>query len=284
MARAGNLFVEESPARPSHQVREGERIRLVVPQIQPSELVPEGIPLNALYEDDAILVLDKQAGMAVHPGAGRRSGTLVHALLARGRMWSTIGGEERPGIVHRLDRNTSGVMVVARTDSAHRALSAQFKDRTVEKIYIAIVWGRVQSDVFAVDAPLGRDRVHRKRISSRTSSPRSASTEFRIMERLGGFTFLEARPRTGRTHQIRAHLKGEGHPILGDLEYGGARWTNLSDGPLRQGIQIFDRLALHARSLTFMHPSNGQRLTFEAPIPVEFQRVLDLLRAHGGDS
>jgi 23S rRNA pseudouridine1911/1915/1917 synthase len=214
--------------------------------------------------------------MVVHPGAGSRTGTLVHALLARGEKWSTIGGVERPGIVHRLDRGTSGVMVVARHDRAHRGLAAQFRDRTVEKTYLALVWGDVPAAKLRVDAPLGRDRVHRKRISSRTSHPRAATTEFIVRERYAGLTLVEARPKTGRTHQIRAHLKSIGHPIVGDAEYGGERSRSLPPGPLRDRLAVVNRIILHALRLSFTHPCTGERLTLEAPLPAE---VSDLLRA-----
>jgi 23S rRNA pseudouridine1911/1915/1917 synthase len=190
-------------------------------------------------------------------------------------MWSTIGGAERPGIVHRLDRGTSGVMVVARNDAAHRHLAAQFKNREVEKVYLAIVWGLPRSDRFTVEAPLGRDRVSRLRISTRSSRPRAASTELRVSRRFRGFALLEARPRTGRTHQIRAHLLHAGHPIVGDAVYGGARWKNLPAGPLRERIRALGRLGLHAHRLAFTHPVTGLRLSFEAPLPEDLVRLLE---------
>jgi 23S rRNA pseudouridine1911/1915/1917 synthase len=279
LAREGGARVAGSPSPPSRRVRAGQTVSLRVPSPAPSPLVGEPIPLHVLYEDEDLLVLSKPAGMVVHPGAGVASGTLVHALLARGPHWSNIGGEERPGIVHRLDRGTSGVMVVARNDRAHRALAAQFKAREVEKSYLALVWGAVAEDQFDVDAPLGRDVRRRRRISTRTAKPRSASTTFQVLERLGVFTLLEARPRTGRTHQIRAHLDSVGHPIVGDAEYGGDRAHTLGAGACRDAVAAFHRLALHARRLAFSHPADGRRLAFEAPIPAELENLLAVLRA-----
>jgi 23S rRNA pseudouridine1911/1915/1917 synthase len=277
LARQGHVRVEGQAARPSRQVRAGEKIVLVIPDPSPPRLSPERIPVEAIHEDDQLLVLNKPAGLVVHPGAGVRSGTLVHALLARGERWSTIGGEERPGIVHRLDRGTSGAMVVARNDAAHRHLAAQFKNRKVSKLYLALVWGEVEPERFTVDAALGRDRRARRRMSTRTAKPRSALTEFRVIRRFSGFTLVEARPLTGRTHQIRAHLKNVGHPLVGDAEYGGERWRSLPEGELRERMRGFKRLALHASSLAFEHPSLGRRETYEAPLPREFRDLLEAI-------
>ena len=276
LAREGRVAVDSRTSRPAQAVRTTQVVILTIPEPVPTVIEPEAIPLEILYEDCDLVVLNKRAGMVVHPGAGSRRGTLVHALLARGEQWSTIGGEERPGIVHRLDRGTSGVMLVARNDRAHRGLSTQFRDRTVEKTYLALVWGSIHGGRFQVDAPLGRDRVHRKRISSRTSHPRSASTEFFVRERYTGFTLVEARPKTGRTHQIRAHLKSVGHPIVGDAEYGGDRWRGTPPGPLQDRLAGLKRFALHALRLSFTHPRTSERMTFEAPVPPELD---DLIRA-----
>jgi len=279
LVREGHVTVDGAAGRPSLALRSGSVVSVSVPPPVPSALTPEAIPLSVLYEDDDLLVLDKPAGMVVHPGSGVRQGTLVHALLGRGETWSTIGGEHRPGIVHRLDRGTSGVMVVARTDAAHRALSAQFKDREVEKVYTALVWRSPAADRFDVDLPLGRDSKLRRRMSARTRKPRSASTRFTVLERLTGFTLLEARPRTGRTHQIRAHLKSRNLPIVGDREYGGDRWKSLPEGEVKDLLHAFGRLALHARRLAFVHPARGVEMSFEAPVPPEIERLLAAIRA-----
>ncbi len=283
LARGGHVHVDGAPARPSRLLKEGQVIGLSVPEPSPVDLAPEPIPLDVIHEDDDLLVVDKPAGMVVHPGAGVRSGTLVHALLARGSRWSSIGGELRPGIVHRLDRGTSGVLVVARTDRAHRLLAAQFKERAVEKSYFALVWGETKEDRFQVEAPLGRDLKLRRRISPRTGKPREAVTRFRLVERLPRFTALEAIPLTGRTHQIRAHLKAAGHPIVGDREYGGDRWRDLPPGELRERIRDLGRLALHARRIAFAHPSRGRRVSFEAPLPAVLQELMRLMRAAAAD-
>jgi len=282
LARDGFIRIAGEATRPSRAVRSGEVITVTLPPPAPTRLQAEEIPIDVLYEDDRLLVLVKPAGLVVHPGAGSPSGTLVNALLARGPGWSAIGGEERPGIVHRLDRGTSGVMVVARDDEAHRSLSGQFKDRTVEKVYAALVWGSPGSSSFEVNAAIGRDRILRKRISTRTSHPRNASTRFRVEERLKGFALLEARPLTGRTHQIRAHLVTVGLPIVGDEEYGGRRWKGLPEGELRRALASFRRLGLHARLLSFDHPTTGERCRFEAPLPAEITGLMELMRREEG--
>jgi 23S rRNA pseudouridine1911/1915/1917 synthase len=282
LTKGGRVLVDGRIARPSQSVRAGQAVTLTVAAVSPSTLVPEAIHLDILHEDSDLVVINKPAGMVVHPGAGARTGTIVHALLARGENWSTIGGEERPGIVHRLDRGTSGVMIAARNDRAHRHLSAQFKERTVEKIYVALVWGDVRSSRFKVDAPLGRDTVNRKKISSRTSHARPALTEFVVTARFEGFTLLDALPRTGRTHQIRAHLQGAGHPIVGDGTYGGDRWRSLGPSRLREALSKFHRLALHARRLSFDHPTSGERLSFEASLPIDFEHLVRELTPRAG--
>ncbi len=282
LALEGRVLVGGKAARPSRLVRKGETIEVTLPAPVPTSLVPEPIPLEVLHEDGDLLVIVKPAGLVVHPGAGRRSGTLVNALLARGPLWSTIGGEERPGIVHRLDRGTSGVMVIARNDRSHRSLSAQFKARTVEKVYLAVVGGRPSRREFRVDDPLGRDRVRRTRISSRTRRPREASTLFEVREQWSGFALIEARPLTGRTHQIRAHLRAVNLPILGDREYGGRSFRELPEELLRAGAGTIDRVALHAWRLSFDHPSSGERCRFEAPLPAEMIFLIGLLRGSEG--
>ncbi len=282
LALEGRVRVGGVAARPSRLVRKGEIVEVSFPAPTPTTLVPEAIPLEVLHEDEDLLVIVKPAGLVVHPGAGRRTGTLVNALLARGPLWSTIGGAERPGIVHRLDRGTSGVMVVARNDRSHRSLSAQFKARSVEKVYVALVSGRPARPELRVDAPLGRDTARRTRISSRTRRPRDASTLFRVREQWGAFAFLEARPLTGRTHQIRAHLRSVGLPILGDAEYGGRSFGSLPEGDLRARLEALDRPALHAWRLEFDHPASGERRRFEAPFPRDLLLLVEALRESGG--
>jgi len=256
----------------------GEVVEVTFPDVEPSALEPEALPLAVLHEDDALIVIDKPSGMVVHPGAGARTGTLVHALLHHCSDLSGIGGVGRPGIVHRLDKGTSGVLVVAKTDAAHRDLTRQFQARTVEKLYVALVWGRPRPATGTIDLAIGRDTRQRLRISSRTASPRQAVTTYRVDETLAGFSWLDVRPRTGRTHQIRVHLKHLGHPIVGDDTYGGARFTQVADPRHRAALQRLGRLALHARRLAFVHPSTGLPVSFEAAVPVELETVLAELR------
>jgi len=266
------------PLRAGRQMAEGEIVEIIFPSPIPSGLVPEEVALNVLHEDSDFLVIDKPAGMVVHPGAAARSGTLVHALLHHCTDLSGIGGVERPGIVHRLDKGTSGVLVVAKTDTAHRELSRQFQARTVRKLYMALVWGRPERSSGSIDLPIGRDVLHRVKISSRTTSPREAFTEYRVVEALEGFSWLEVRPRTGRTHQIRVHLKHLGHPIVGDTVYGGARYTQVASPARKTALLAFGRLALHARRLELLHPVTGQAMAFEAPVPAEFESLLEALK------
>jgi 23S rRNA pseudouridine1911/1915/1917 synthase len=277
LIREGHVQVDGRAARAAYRIRGGELVRVHVPAPVPSGIEPEAIPLHVLYEDSDLLVIDKAAGMTVHPGAGVRGGTLVNALLHHGRGLSSIGGVERPGIVHRLDRDTSGVLVVARNDRTHRHLAAQFKGRSVEKIYDALVWGRPRSASGRIDQPIGRHQAARVRMAVRRDG-RPSVTRFSIARTLGPMTLLEVRPETGRTHQIRVHLAHLGHPVVGDPLYGGRR----ARGP--EELSGFEGLALHARSLSFDHPADGRRLRFEAPRPEPFERLIERLAKPGPDS
>jgi 23S rRNA pseudouridine1911/1915/1917 synthase len=242
-----------------------------------SGLLPEAIPLDILCSDPNFLVIDKPPGMVVHPGAGRRSGTLANALLSLEGEVSRIGGVERPGIVHRLDRETSGVLVVARNDIAHRNLAAQFAARQVTKVYLAVVWGNPVPSRGRIDAPLGRHPMVRTRMSVRRAGGRPAITEYETLQSLGKFSLLRLRILTGRTHQIRVHLKHLGHPVVGDSAYGGNRFAAVRDAKLRRALEDFGRLALHAFHLEFQDPASGERRTFEAPPPTDFARLVQIL-------
>lgn len=268
---AGRVSIEGTHVRSSRICRRGERVEVSIPPPAPAVPKPESIPLDVLYEDRHVVVVNKRAGMVVHPAPGHPSGTLVNALLAHTTDLSGIGGVMRPGIVHRLDSGTSGVLVVAKSDRAHRALQAQFQKRTVSKHYLALAHGTTR-EKFVIDRPLGRDVRHRTKISSRTRAPREATSEVRRLERLPGCSLLEIRILTGRTHQIRAHLSEEGHPLVGDREYGAPRRAI----PPLLG---FARPALHALRLAFVHPDSGETMTFEAPLPDDFRSLLDELRA-----
>jgi 23S rRNA pseudouridine1911/1915/1917 synthase len=257
--------------RPSMAVRAGQSYTVDVPEPSPATPAPEELPLRILYEDTDLVVLDKPAGMVVHPGAGHDSGTLVNALLHHVTDLSGVGGELRPGIVHRLDRGTSGVMVVAKNDRSHQELSRQFHDREVEKEYVALVWGVVQAGR-RIDAAIGRDPADRQKMSTRARRARDAVTRVTFARHFKGVSLLKVAIATGRTHQIRVHLSAIGHPIVGDPVYGGVRRRVL--GNLR-AVTRLERPFLHAARLSFTHPSDSKRLTFESPLPEDLQNVLD---------
>ncbi len=273
----GDALVDGKAVRASHRLRPGEKVSLRKPPPVPSEIVPEEIPLDIRYEDDAILVVDKPAGMVVHPAVGNFRGTLVNALQFHCRQLSGIGGVMRPGIVHRLDKGTSGLMVIAKSDEAHRHLSEQFKRRLVSKRYTALVHGNVRQDEGLVDAPVGRHPVERKKMSTSSRRGKAALTRWKVLERFGAFTLLEAKIETGRTHQIRVHLGALGHPVVGDSVYGGSK--RIVESPaLRAVLKKLSRQALHAGRLSFAHPVTGEEMTFESPLPEDIAEVCEVLR------
>ncbi len=251
-------------------VREGDRVTLDVPEAAPSALVAEDLPLPILYDDVDVVVVNKPAGLVVHPGAGHATGTLVHALLHHVKDLSGIGGETRPGIVHRLDKGTSGVMVVAKHDAAHQELARQFHDREVEKEYVALVWGTVHNRK-RIDLPIGRDPVNREKISTRARRARAAVTRVTWARQLPGATLIRVAIATGRTHQIRVHLSAIGHPIIGDAVYRGVHNRVAQD---LRAVQQLTRPILHADRLAFTHPTTKQRVSFEAPLPDDLLAVL----------
>jgi len=255
-------------------VRAGERIVVEVPAPAPTGLEPEPLELPIVYQDSDVVVIDKPAGMVVHPSAGHARGTVVNALLYHVTDLSGIGGQDRPGIVHRLDRGTSGLMVVAKHDAAHRELARQFHDREVEKAYFALAWGLVHAGR-RIDESIGRDPSNREKMSSRARHARSAVTRVVRAEFLGGVSLLEVVIQTGRTHQIRAHLSGIGHPIVGDPLYGGVH--RRVPGHLH-AVQRLERPFLHAARLSFSHPVAGTRLTFDSPLPPDLAAVIEALR------
>jgi 23S rRNA pseudouridine1911/1915/1917 synthase len=260
--------------RASTPVKTGQRFTIELPEPEPAAASAEDLPLPILYEDSDLVVIDKPAGMVVHPGAGHTSGTVVNALLYHVEDLSGVGGELRPGIVHRLDRGTSGVMVAAKNDAAHQELSRQFHDREVEKEYIALVWGLVHAGR-RIDAPIGRDPGDRQKMSTRARRARSAVTRITWALNLRGVSLIHVAIHTGRTHQIRVHLSAIGHPIVGDPTYGGLHRHVANDV---RAVQRLERPFLHAARLTFTHPADGRRMEFQSPLPGDLQTVLDDVR------
>lgn len=256
------------PAKANYKVQPGDRIELAAPAVKPLEVVAEDIPLDILFEDSDVVVINKSRGMVVHPAAGNYQGTLVNALLEHCEDLSGIGGVARPGIVHRLDKDTSGVMMVAKTDRAHLHLAKQIKERTASRKYIAIVHGNVQADQGLIDAPIGRHPVDRKKMAVNLEHGKEAKTKFRVLERFGNYTVVECRLMTGRTHQIRVHMSYIGHPVVGDPKY----------GPKTAHFSI-DGQALHSAELAFQHPVTSQDMVFEAPLPADMEAILRELRA-----
>ena len=275
----GRVLVRGRVARANLAVREGDRVTLDVPAPKPSEVSPEPLPLAVLYQDTDLAVLDKPAGMVVHPAGGHASGTLVNALLHHLPDLSGVGGELRPGIIHRLDRGTSGVMVVAKHDEAHRELARQFHDREVEKEYVALVWGVVQAGR-RIDAAIGRDPAHRQRMSARARHARAAVTRVTRAHHMPGLTLCQVAIHTGRTHQIRVHLSSIGHPVVGDSLYGGVH--RRVPGRIR-AVQRLTRPFLHAERLRFTHPRDGRCIEFTAPLPADLYQVLDALPGWGDE-
>ena len=252
-------------------VREADRITVDAPAPEPSPLAAEALPLDILYQDSDLAVLNKPAGMVIHPSAGHASGTMVNALLHHLPDLSGIGGERRPGIVHRLDRGTSGVMVIAKNDAAHQELARQFHDREVEKEYIALVWGVVQAGR-RIDAAIGRDPTHRQKMSARAKHAREAVTRITRAHHMPGLTLCQVAIHTGRTHQIRVHLSAIGHPIVGDALYGGVHRRVAGD---IRAVQRLTRPFLHAARLAFTHPRDQRRLQFIAQLPDDLEDILN---------
>jgi 23S rRNA pseudouridine1911/1915/1917 synthase len=271
------ILVGERATKPGYRLRAGDRITVSLPPPMPLGVLPEPIPLEVLYEDAHLLLVNKAAGMVVHPSPGNGSGTLVNALLAHCTHLSGIGGIERPGIVHRLDKDTSGAMVVAKNDAAHHGLARQFAARQVKKLYLAVVHGNLVETAGVIDAAVGRHPVSRQKMSTHTRVGRRAVTEFRVLERFELYTLVELRPHTGRTHQIRVHMAAVGHPLLGDPTYGRSRKAFLRS-PLAHQLSWFRRQALHAWALGFVHPATGEWLECRAPLPADLEQLLAHLR------
>jgi 23S rRNA pseudouridine1911/1915/1917 synthase len=264
--KKGRVLVNGKTVKASHKLKKGDLVEFSYQEYpQPADIKPENIDFETIYEDNQILVINKPSGLVVHPGAGVRKGTLVNGLIFRYPEITGVGSEVRPGIVHRLDKETSGLMVIARSPAAYQSLRRQFEDRTVKKTYLALAQGRFRAKKGIIDLPVGRHVHYREKMSVRTRKPRIAVTHFEVLEEFKETTFLALRPVTGRTHQLRVHLSATGHPLAGDTRYGG------SDQRQREK---YPRLFLHASRLSFEHPTKGEKLEFECSLPAELQIVL----------
>ncbi len=273
----GHITVEGQTVKPSHKIKPGDRIVLTVPRPEPLDIDPEPIPLEILYEDDALLVINKQANLVVHPAPGNWSGTLVNALLHHLKTetgsLSNIGGKERPGLVHRLDKNTTGVMIIAKHDQAHTNLAVQFKHHSIERVYEALILNVPKRHEGTIELAIGRDTVERKKFSARTARPKASATAYRLTERFGKIaSTVDLFPKTGRTHQLRVHLSSIGCPILGDPTYGGKLVATLGD------ITI-PRVMLHAKILGFVHPVTQKEVSFSAPVPDDMKHIIQRIRS-----
>jgi 23S rRNA pseudouridine1911/1915/1917 synthase len=279
----GLVTVSDRPAKKSEPVAEGMTVAVVVPPAESVEIEAEDLPIDIVYEDESLLVVNKAAGMVVHPAPGHRSGTLVNALLHHVTDLSGVGGRRRPGIVHRLDRDTSGLLVVAKNDVAHIALTDALRERRVKRLYHAAVWGHLRDSTVTIDAPIGRDPKNRKRMAV-VEGGRPATTRAMVQERWERADFLHVALKTGRTHQIRVHLTHLGHPVVGDALYG-VGWERGMGGPTRpwalQFAKRVPRQFLHAAELVFEHPVSGERVEFRAPLPLELAAAAAWARGEG---
>jgi 23S rRNA pseudouridine1911/1915/1917 synthase len=278
LIEAGHVLVNGCPQKASLKLKGGEDLSVKIPPLVETETAAESIPLEILFEDHDLVVVNKAAGMVVHPGAGNSGGTLVNALLGHCNDLSGIGGELRPGIVHRIDKGTSGVLVVAKNDAAHHSLAAQFKEHTIKRVYMAVVYGSPKEDKGRLESDIGRHPVDRKRMSGKAKHGKRAVTHWRVVGRYRGISLIRLMLETGRTHQIRVHLSEAGFPLVGDEVYGGSgRLTSIPDTVLRKLIKDLGRQALHAKTLGFIHPSSGEYMEFDTELPADMAKIVDYL-------
>jgi len=270
--------VDGEVVRPSYRLKASQTVTASVSNPELQEIIPEDVPFVVIYEDEDLAVIEKPAGVVVHPGAGSKTATLISGLLFRGISLAPSDDPDRPGIVHRLDRDTSGLIVIARSSNALSGLQEQFRAHTTERLYEGVCWGRIPEDVMIIDAPVGRHRSDRTRMSTHTNAGRDAVTEVEVVRRFAHMTHARFRLRTGRTHQIRVHLASRGHPVVGDATYGSAkRLKDLDAGPLCREAKKISRQALHAKVLGFVHPVSGEFLRFESILPEDIRGLIDAL-------
>lgn len=274
------ITVAGKPIKRSSQLKVGNVVNVVIPPPEKLELIPQNIPLEILYEDDYLLVVNKPAGLVVHPAVGHFDGTLVNALLYHCSSLSSIGGVLRPGIVHRLDKGTSGLMLISKEDETHRSLSNQFKNKEVFKSYLALVWGFPKQEEGEINVPIGRDHKDRKKISPISNRTKEAITFYEVMEHFPEISLIEAQPKTGRTHQIRVHLSYIGHPLVGDRTYGKGRGKDIKDKELKELLKNFKRPALHSFKLGFTHPKKGEYVEFQQLLPQDMQDIINYLKSN----
>ena len=263
----GHVMVDGKTPKASQRLSEGSTVAVEMPEPEATDILPEQIPLDILYEDEDVIVVNKARGMVVHPAAGVSRGTLVNALLAHCKDLSGINGALRPGIVHRLDKDTSGVMIAAKNDAAHRSLAEQIQQKTAKRVYWAILTGNIAEEEGVIHGAIGRNPKDRQKMAVVRENGKDATTKFRVLERFGAYTLVECRLMTGRTHQIRVHMAYIGHPVVGDPKYGAKKCPFSIEGQ-----------ALHSKTLMFTHPRTGERMEFEAPLPEDMQMILDDLR------
>lgn len=265
---SGMILINDQVKNPSYKLKAGDRIEIELPEPKELEAVPQNIPLDIVYEDDDVLIINKPRGMVVHPAAGNEDGTLVNAVMYHcGDKLSAINGVIRPGIVHRIDKDTTGLLAVAKNDKAHLALSDQLKDRSLSRKYFALVHGNIKDDSGTIDAPIARSENDRKKMTVTNKNSRDAVTDYTVLERFGKYTLVKCCLRTGRTHQIRVHMRYLGHPIVGDKTYGVKKDEWSLEGQL-----------LHAGEIGFIHPETGEKMSFTAPMPDDFEKILNILR------
>ncbi len=276
----GDVTMNGKPPKVSQHLKVGDVVEIHLEAAIDALAIPQDIPLSIVYEDASIIVINKPAGMVVHPAPGNPDNTLVNALLFHCHDLSGIGGVLRPGIVHRLDKETSGLIVAAKSDEAHRSLSAQFEKHEVHKKYVTLVWGNVKGQSGEILLPVGRHPVDRKKMSTRSRRGKDALTLWKVRERYGLATLLDVEIKTGRTHQIRVHLTERGYPLIGDMVYGNpSKLQTVKDAALKAYLKLFQRQALHAAQLSFLHPQSGERVVFTAPIPEDMGNLRALFRA-----